>query len=93
MIPFEKCPVCGAELKEKEVEKLLRGGDHTAVLRVRAEVCLHCGERLYAEETVRLFEQIRNKLKRQQLSDFQPVGQSFRVDADRNTNPIETDAA
>jgi len=93
MIPFEKCPVCGAELKEKEVEKLLRGGDHTAVLRVRAEVCLHCGERLYAEETVRLFEQIRNKLKRQQLSDFQPVGQSFRVAADRNINRIETDAA
>jgi YgiT-type zinc finger domain-containing protein len=93
MIPFEKCPVCGSELKEKEVEKLLRGGDHTAVLRVRAEVCLHCGERLYAEETVRLFEQIRKKLKRQQLSGFQPVGQSFRVDADRNINRIETDAA
>ncbi len=61
MMPFEKCPVCGGELKEKEVEKLLRGGNHTATLRVHAEVCLHCGERLYAEETVRFFEQIRNK--------------------------------
>ncbi|MBW1909162.1 MAG: YgiT-type zinc finger protein [Deltaproteobacteria bacterium] len=83
MMPFEKCPVCGGELEEKEVEKLLRGGDHTAVLRVEAEVCLHCGERLYAEETVRLFEQIRNKLKRQQLSDFVPLGQSFVVDRSR----------
>ena len=79
MMPFEKCPVCGGELKEKEVEKLLRGGNHTASLRVHAEVCLHCGERLYAEETVRLFQQIRNKLKLQELLDFQPLGQSFTV--------------
>ena len=25
---FDKCPVCGGELEEKEVEKLLRGGVH-----------------------------------------------------------------
>jgi YgiT-type zinc finger domain-containing protein len=81
MMPFEKCPVCGSELKEKEVEKLVRGGNHTATLRVHAEVCLHCGERLYTEETVRLFEQIRNKLKRQELLNFQPLGQLFTVDA------------
>lgn len=58
MHPFDKCPVCGGELVEKDVEKLLRGGAHVAVITVRAEVCLRCGERLYAEETVRLFEQI-----------------------------------
>lgn len=79
MMPFEKCPVCGGDLEEKEVEKLLRGGNHTAVLQVHAEVCLHCGERLYAEDTVRYFEQIRNKLKRQELSAFEPLGQSFAV--------------
>jgi YgiT-type zinc finger domain-containing protein len=63
MLPFEKCPVCGGELKDKVVEKILHGGNHTAILQIRAEVCLHCGERLYAEETVRLFEKIRNKLR------------------------------
>lgn len=26
MKPFDKCPVCGGELVEKEVEKLLKGG-------------------------------------------------------------------
>ena len=31
MRPFEKCPVCGGDLVSKEVEKLLRGGKHTAV--------------------------------------------------------------
>ena len=53
MMPFSQCPACGGELVEKEVEKLLRGGIHTAVMRVRAEVCLRCGERLYPPETVR----------------------------------------
>jgi len=79
MMPFEKCPVCGGELAEKEIEKLLRGGVNTAVIMVRAEVCLHCGERLYSEETVRRFEQIRAKLERQETGEFQPLGQSFQV--------------
>jgi YgiT-type zinc finger domain-containing protein len=79
MMPFEKCPVCGGELVEKEVEKLLRGGLHTAVVRVRAEVCLHCGERLYSQETVRRFEDIRSKLERQETADFRPMGRSFQV--------------
>jgi YgiT-type zinc finger domain-containing protein len=79
MIPFNKCPVCGGEVVEKEVEKLLRGGVHTAVLKVQAEVCLHCGERLYSQETVRQFEQIRAKLEREEVADFQPLGQSFQV--------------
>ena len=79
MIPFKKCPVCGGEVVEKEVEKLLRGGTHTAVLSTRAEVCLHCGERLYSQETVRRFEQIRAKLERQDVAEFEPLGQSFQV--------------
>ncbi|MBN1873593.1 MAG: YgiT-type zinc finger protein [Anaerolineae bacterium] len=79
MLPFEKCPVCGGEVVEKEVEKLLRGGKHTAVIRVKAEVCLHCGERLYSKDTISQFEQIRAKLSRQDISEFQPLGQSFQV--------------
>lgn len=79
MIPFHKCPVCGGEMVEKDVEKLLRGGIHTAVLNIQAEVCLRCGERLYSQETVRLFEQVRAKLERQEFDDFQPLGRSFKV--------------
>jgi len=79
MMPFDKCPVCGGEIVEKEVEKLLRGGVHTAVVKVKAEVCLRCGERLYSQETVRWFEQIRAKLERQEVAGFQPMGQSFQV--------------
>jgi len=79
MVPFSSCPVCGGELVEKQVEKLLRGGNNTAVLEVQAEVCLRCGERLYSVETVRQFEQVRVKLERGQVEEFQPLGQSFKV--------------
>jgi YgiT-type zinc finger domain-containing protein len=79
MIPFNKCPVCGGEMVAKRVEKLLRGGVNTATLEVWAEVCLHCGERLYSQETVRQFEQIRAKLERGTVEEFQPVGVSFKV--------------
>jgi len=77
--PFGKCPGCGGEIVEKEVEKLLKGGIHTAVIKVRADVCLRCGERLYSVDTVRRFEQIRQKLERQEVAEFQPLGQSFQV--------------
>ena len=79
MMPFKKCPICGGEVVEKEVEKLLRGGVNTAAVRVSAEVCLQCGERLYAEETVRCFERIRERLKRDDVAGFNPIGQSYQV--------------
>lgn len=79
MKPFEKCPVCGGDLVEKKVEKLLRGGNHTAAVKVSAEVCLHCGERLYSPLIIGQFEEIRAKLRREQTEDFQPMGQAFQV--------------
>ncbi len=79
MMPFNKCPVCGGELVEREVEKLVRGGNNIAVIKVKAEVCLHCGERLYSQETVKQFEEIRAKLERQEVKNFQLLGQSFKV--------------
>jgi YgiT-type zinc finger domain-containing protein len=82
-MPCAQCPVCGGEMVEKEVEKLLRGGKHIAVVKVRAEVCLRCGGRLYPQETVRHFAHIRAKLRRQETADFQPLGQSFLVTVQR----------
>ena len=79
MIPFDQCPLCGGELIEKDVGKLLQGGIHTAILKVHAEVCLHCGERLYSPQTIRRFEEVRAKLERQETEEFQPLGLSFQV--------------
>ena len=79
MLPFDRCPVCGHEMVSKEVEKLVRGGRHTAIVTVTAEVCLHCGERLYSKETISQFERIRLQLSRQETTQFQPLGQTFQV--------------
>ncbi|MBK8752169.1 MAG: YgiT-type zinc finger protein [Candidatus Competibacteraceae bacterium] len=79
MMPFTQCPVCSGELAEKQVEKLLRGGCHTAMICVPAEVCLHCGDACILRISSGVFEQIRTKLQRQEVSEFQPLGQSFRV--------------
>ncbi len=79
MQPFDKCPVCGGELAAKKVEKLLRGGRNTAVVEVDAQVCLHCGERLYRQDEVQWFEEIRGKLERQETEGFEFLGTSFRV--------------
>ena len=81
MKPFSKCPVCGGETIEKEVEKLLRGGVNLAAVRVRAEVCLRCGERLYSRAAVASFEQIREKLANHEVDEFGPMGRSFEVSA------------
>ncbi len=35
------------ELQPKQVEKILKGGNHTVIIQIEAEVCLNCGERLY----------------------------------------------
>jgi YgiT-type zinc finger domain-containing protein len=78
-MPFERCPVCGGDLVHKEVEKILRGGANTAVLKVCAEVCLRCGERLYSQEIVRRFEQIKAKRERQETEDFRAIGGSYQV--------------
>ena len=77
--PIDKCPTCGGPLQAKQVEELLRGGPHTAVVKVHAEVCLRCGERLYDPQTIRRFEDIRARLERRETDGFQPLGQSFEV--------------
>ncbi len=79
MTAFDKCLVCGGELVEKSVEKLLRGGRHTAAMTVYADVCQRCGERLYTVETIERFEQVRKMLERQEVAGFELTGQAYKV--------------
>ncbi len=73
------CPVCGGKMVEKTVEKILRGGEDTAIVEIKAQVCLKCGERLYDADTVRLFEEIRSKLCARDTSEYNLVGHSYQV--------------
>lgn len=92
MKPFGKCPICGGELENKRVEKLLKGGGNTVSIKVAAEVCLRCGERLYAEDVVKSFEEICNKLRREEFSHFKTLGQSFTVEDDWPNEAIQPTA-
>lgn len=79
MTDITKCPICGGELIEKKVDKLLRGGNNTAIVQVNALVCQECGEKLYLPETIELFEQIQEKLKGQDLADYTLIGNFYQV--------------
>lgn len=76
---LEQCPACGGQLTQKEVTKVLRGGGHTASIKVQADVCLSCGERIYTLDTIKVFQEIRAKLKSQETKGFVPTGQAFQV--------------
>lgn len=76
--PFDRCPRCGGELATKQVEKLLRGGNNTAVVRAEAEVCLQCGERFYTDEVIGRFERICEELQQQHPADLTPIGRTFK---------------
>lgn len=75
----DKCPACGAEVVTKDVEKIVKGGTDTAIIRVQADVCLRCGERLYSADTVRRFEDIRRKLERRDTTGLKRLGTSFQA--------------
>ena len=75
---FEKCPLCGGELFKKRVKKVLSGGVHTAAFEMEAQVCSHCGERLYTPEAMRAFDNIREMLEKGEVRELTPIGSNFK---------------
>ncbi|MDP6454094.1 MAG: YgiT-type zinc finger protein [SAR202 cluster bacterium] len=71
--------MCSGFLIEKNVETLLKGGNDVASYRADALVCSKCGERVYPVQLVKRFEKIRRQLTRGDISDFEPIGHSYKV--------------
>jgi YgiT-type zinc finger domain-containing protein len=72
---LSRCARCGSnDLEDKDVEKLVRGGDDVAALRVRATVCHHCGERYLSEDAIHALEQARRDLAEGRLTRFRTLG-------------------
>ncbi len=77
---LSKCVHCGIEkTKIKNVEKILSFNNNTALVKVDAEVCDHCGERFYEPETIHYFERIKKELKNKESKQLIPVGITFKV--------------
>lgn len=80
---MRKCARCGFDdVVQKNVEKVLRGGNNAAVISVPAEVCHHCGEQYYRPGTAFCFDAIRKLLDSGQVDEFQQIGRYFRVPAE-----------
>lgn len=80
VFPFINCPVCDGVITEKNVEEMIKGGNNIAILYVKTEICMHCGERFYSSDTIHKFESVREKLENDQTSDFSHVGKTYVVD-------------
>ena len=72
-----KCPICGGELLEKEVEEVVRGGNNAAFIKVHAGICHKCGEHLYDPSTIELFEETRSKLEDNVEEGMHPIGKAY----------------
>ncbi len=58
-----KCPLCGGETKEEEVEVEEKINDRMHIIKgIKAEVCTQCGERMYSENELRCIERIRDEI-------------------------------
>lgn len=62
MLPL-KCPLCGGQIIEQEVNHKVKGGGKVVVLKVRAYVCIECAERLYSLDSVKKLEKIKAQLE------------------------------
>ena len=80
MAAFDKCPVCGGARKKKKVDKVVRVGDLSEIVKVQAEVCLRCGERLYAPAVVKRTAKIRSKLEREAKANPQSTARGRLLD-------------
>lgn len=80
---LSECARCGSnDLEDRDIEKLVRGGDDVAALHVRATVCHHCGERYLPVDAIRVLEQARRDLAEGKLTRFRSLGHLLTPQAD-----------
>jgi hypothetical protein len=64
MISIGACVRCGSsDLAFKKVGVQLTGGNNSAKVIVKTEVCLNCGERFYTPENIKYFSSVKKALK------------------------------
>jgi len=74
-----KCVVCkGSDIEPETVDEQIRTERDIILVPINILVCSNCGERYYDRKTLRKIEEIRNKLKNNQL-DVEEVGKVMRA--------------
>ncbi len=73
-----KCVICkGSDIQMKMVEEEIKHGKDIVLIPMEVLVCLSCGERYYDRKTMRKLEDIRAKLRIQEL-EVEDVGKVLR---------------
>ncbi|MEE9594413.1 MAG: YgiT-type zinc finger protein [Candidatus Hydrothermarchaeales archaeon] len=74
-----KCVICKSpDVVEKEVEEEIRLDGDIAIYPIKTKVCNNCGERYYDRKTMAQLEEVKDKLKKKELS-LRVVGKVLRV--------------
>ncbi len=77
-----KCVICkGSDIQMKMVEEEIKRGKDIVLIPMEVLVCLSCGERYYDRKTMRKLEDIRAKLRIQEL-EVEDVGKVLRSKAE-----------
>jgi hypothetical protein len=73
-----KCVICkGSDVQMKMVEEEIKRDEDIVLIPMEVLVCLSCGERYYDRKTMRKLEDIRAKLRLQEL-EVEDVGKVLR---------------
>ena len=76
-----KCIICkGSDIEPKTVDEQIRTGRDIILVPMNILVCSNCGERYYDRKAVRKIEEIKTKLKNQELV-VKEVGKVMRTHA------------
>lgn len=63
-----KCMVChGSNIEKKTVEEEIRSNKDILLMPLEVLVCLSCGERYYDRKAMKTIEEMRSRLKRDDL--------------------------
>jgi len=63
-----KCMVChGSNIEKKTVEEEIRSNKDILLIPLEVLVCLSCGERYYDRKAMKTIEEMRSRLKRDDL--------------------------
>lgn len=73
-----KCVICGSQIKEKTVWEEVRENNNHLLIKVKAEVCVNCGERYYAGGVVDRLLELKGNLKKHYLK-LHEVGKVYEL--------------
>ncbi len=74
-----RCVICkSSDIQMKMVEEEIKSGKDIVLIPMEVLVCLNCGERYYDRKTMRKIEEIRSRLRKQDLK-VEEVGKVLRA--------------